>query len=44
MRGLLMAFISLDFPGHAASVDRARLGLIKTSAKTTSKATTGKTV
>lgn len=44
MRGLLMALISLDFPGHAASGGRARLGLTKIPAKTTSKATTGKTV
>jgi hypothetical protein len=44
MRGLLMALISLDFPGHVAAGDHARLRVIKTSAKTTSKATTGKTV
>ena len=44
MRGLLMALIALDFPGHGASADRARLRSAKAPAKTTSKATTGKTV
>lgn len=44
MRGLLMALFALDFPGHAASGDRAHLRFTKTPAKTTTKATTGKTV
>jgi hypothetical protein len=37
MRGLLMAFIPLSFPGHAAGRDRARSGSAKSTAKTTTK-------
>ncbi len=44
MRGLLTALIARDFPGYGAWVGRARLRSAKTPAKTTPKATTGKTV
>jgi hypothetical protein len=44
MRGLLMALIALDFLGHAAAGGRVHLRFTKTAAKTTGKATTGKTV
>jgi hypothetical protein len=37
MRGLLMALIALNFPGHAASGDRSRFRFTKTPAKTTTK-------
>lgn len=38
MRGLLMALFAVDFPGHAAGRDRARLRTTKTPAnKTTTK-------
>jgi hypothetical protein len=35
MRGLLMAFFAIDFPGHDAGTARARLRSTKTTAKTT---------
>ena len=35
MRGLLMALLAFDFPGHAAGSDRARVRLTKTLAKKT---------
>ena len=40
MRGLLMAFFAIDFPGHAAGRDRARIRFTKTSAKKTTVTTT----
>ncbi|WP_274627007.1 hypothetical protein [Arvimicrobium flavum] len=43
MRGLLMALFALDFPGHAAAGSAAR-PRFTTSAKTTRKTTTTKTV
>ena len=44
MRGLPMALIARGFPGQLGSDDLARLRFSKTPAKTTTKATTGKTV
>jgi hypothetical protein len=35
MRGLLMAFLAIDFSGHGAGNARARLRSTKTTAKTT---------
>ena len=35
MRGLLMALFAVDFPGHDAGRDRARIRFTKTTAKTT---------
>jgi len=35
MRGLLMAFVAFDFPGHGAGRARASLRSSKTAGKTT---------
>jgi hypothetical protein len=44
MRGLLMAFFALDFPGHGTSLAGGRAYARLASTKTTAKKTTATTV
>ena len=37
MRGLLMALVAFDFPGHGAGRERAFIRSTKTTAKTSTK-------